>query len=108
MTENSKKEYRNYDDLVIEQFSSDPSLANDFLEYSIAEYEKDGDEKLLLLALKQVTLSKGGFQELSKNTGLSRESLYKTLSINGNPRLSTLQKILKALDYGIYFKHIEA
>ena len=100
-----KNNCRNFDDLVIDQFKEDPSLADEFLEYSIAEYERDGDEKVLLVALKQVALAKGGFQELSNKTGLSRESLYKTLSINGNPRFTTLKKILEALDYGIYFKH---
>ena len=48
-----------------------------------ADEKIKNDEKTLLIALKQVALAKGGFQELSNKTGLSRESLYKTLSIKG-------------------------
>ena len=34
---------------------------------------------------------------LAERTGLSRETLYRTLSKNGNPRLDTLTAILGAL-----------
>ena len=98
--------YRNFDDLVIEEFKNSPKLADEFLEHALEEFQKDGDEKPLLLALKQVTIAKGGFQELANKTGLSRESLYKTLSEKGNPRFTTLKKILEALNCSLYFKHI--
>ncbi len=38
-----------------------------------------------------------GMSELAQRTGLSRESLYNTLSENGNPRFSNLVEILHAL-----------
>jgi probable addiction module antidote protein len=34
--------------------------------------------------------------ELARRTGLSRETLYRTLSAKGNPRLDTLAAILSA------------
>ncbi len=98
--------YRDFNNLVDEQLKKDEALADELLEHALEEYEKDGDEKALLIALKQVTLAKGGFQNLADKTGLSRESLYKTLSDKGNPRMTTLKKILEALNYGLYFRHI--
>ena len=38
-----------------------------------------------------------GMSEVSRVTGLSRESLYKALSKAGNPELATILKVLSAL-----------
>jgi probable addiction module antidote protein len=35
--------------------------------------------------------------EIARHTGLSRESLYKSLSATGNPELGTILKVMKAL-----------
>ncbi len=49
----------------------------------------DEDEpKLLLAVLRDIVDLQGGITMLSSRTGLNRESLYKILSENGNPRLS--------------------
>lgn len=57
---------------------------------------EDGDPRLLAEALGIVARSKG-MAQVAEETGLSRESLYKALSINGNPTLDTLMRVLKAL-----------
>ena len=64
--------------------------------YIDAVLEED-DPTLLLLALRNVADSKGGMAMISRQTGLSRESLYRSLSENGNPKISTLFSIIKAL-----------
>jgi probable addiction module antidote protein len=38
-----------------------------------------------------------GMSQIAKDTGLSRESLYKALSANGNPEFSTVIRVMKAL-----------
>ena len=38
-----------------------------------------------------------GLRHLAEATGLNRETLYRTLSENGNPRLSSLGLIVEAL-----------
>ena len=38
-----------------------------------------------------------GMVQLAKDTGLTREGLYKALSKDGNPSLGTVLKVLKAL-----------
>ena len=67
----------------------------------IAEYLnaalEDGNEQLMLAVIRDIAQSLGGITKLSHKTELSRESLYKTLSENGNPKLSSLVNILGAL-----------
>lgn len=38
-----------------------------------------------------------GMSKVARETGLSRESLYRALSADGNPELSTLLQVLRAL-----------
>lgn len=62
-------------------------------EYLNAAIE-DGEERVLLMALRNVANATGGMTKLSRKTGLSRESLYRLLSEDGNPRLSSLIAVL--------------
>jgi probable addiction module antidote protein len=57
---------------------------------------EDGDPALLSYALGVVARTKG-MTHLANETGLGRESLYKSLSRRGNPSFSTVLKILTAL-----------
>lgn len=49
-----------------------------------------------LLCLKTIAEARG-FKKFAEETGLSRESLYRTLSAKGNPKLETVFKMLHAL-----------
>ncbi len=68
----------------------------DVASYIESALEED-DPALLLVALRNVADSKGGMAMISRQSGLSRESLYRSLSKNGNPKISTLFSIIKAL-----------
>ena len=57
---------------------------------------EDGDARAVPIALRTVAEALGGLTALAERTGLSRESLYRTLSRNGNPRLDTLAAVLDA------------
>ena len=71
----------------------DSEYAAMYLEECLA----DGDIELFKLALKNVTDARlGGMTALARETNLGRESLYKSLSKTGNPRLETLTKVLSA------------
>jgi len=63
-----------------------------------AEYLKavmaENDESVLMLAIREIIDSMGGIGKVAKETGLARESLYRTFSENGNPTYSTLFKVL--------------
>jgi probable addiction module antidote protein len=78
----------------MELLRSDPELAAAYLEECLA----DGDINLFKTALKHVAEARlGGMSALSKATDLNRESLYKSLSEQGNPSLESLAKILGAM-----------
>ena len=57
---------------------------------------ESGDPKIIAAGLGDVARAMG-MTELAAKTGLSRESLYRALSDEGNPRLDTLLKVLGAL-----------
>jgi len=60
------------------------------------EVLEEDDPKLLMLALRNVADAHGGVAALAEQTGLNRESLYKTLSCTRNPGIETINMILHA------------
>ena len=79
---------------------------------NIAEYLdaalEEQDDQVLLMALRNSVAAIGGMTELARRTGLSRETLYRTLSKKGNPRLSTLRAILKAFGVNLAVRPAQA
>ncbi|SOE51040.1 FIG045511: hypothetical antitoxin (to FIG022160: hypothetical toxin) [plant metagenome] len=67
--------------------------------------ESDGDAAFIAKALGDVARAQG-MSKVARETGLSRESLYKSLSGEREPDFSTVLKVLKAL--GIRFHAIPA
>jgi probable addiction module antidote protein len=65
--------------------------------------ESNGDASFIAMALGDIARAKG-MAELSRETGLGRESLYKALSAEGNPQLSTVLKVAKALKLQLHVK----
>jgi probable addiction module antidote protein len=57
---------------------------------------EDSDPQLIALALGSVARSKG-MSEIAKKTGITREGLYKALSAEGDPKLSTFLGVIKSL-----------
>jgi probable addiction module antidote protein len=57
---------------------------------------EDGDPDLVRAALGDVARAKG-MTEIAEATGLSRTSLYKALSPDGNPEFATVVKVLHSL-----------
>lgn len=57
---------------------------------------EDGESSLIAAALGDIARSKG-MASIAEATGLGRESLYKSLSENGNPELATVLKVVDAL-----------
>lgn len=56
----------------------------------------DGDPALVAEVLGDIARSRG-MSKLARQTGLGRESLYKSLSLTGNPELSTVLRVVSAL-----------
>ena len=70
----------------------DPANAAAYIEAALQE----GDAAGLLQALRNVAEARGGIARIAERTGLTRESLYRTLSRRGNPQLSSLTAIHNA------------
>lgn len=60
--------------------------------------EAEDDPALIIHALGVVARAKN-MSQLSRETGLSREGLYKALSADGNPTFATIAKVTKALGF---------
>jgi probable addiction module antidote protein len=58
--------------------------------------EAPDDPALIAAALGDIARARG-MVRLAKDTGLTREGLYKALSKDGNPSLGTVLKVMKAL-----------
>lgn len=67
----------------------------DIIAYVEAALE-DGDLSLISAVLGDVARSKG-MTQIARETGLGRESLYKSLSREGNPEFATILRVIKAL-----------
>ncbi len=71
-------------------------------EYLTACYE-EGIE-VFLVGLRDVVEAQGGVSRTAELSKLNRESLYRLVSRNGNPRLSSLNSVLSALGLKLTFE----
>ena len=58
--------------------------------------ETDDDPTFITQVLGDIARSRG-IERVARETGMTRQGLYKALSAEGNPELSTLLKVLRAL-----------
>jgi probable addiction module antidote protein len=84
-----------HDDAMAELYRKDPELArqviNDILE------DENADQGELLIVLRQMAKAFGGVQAVAQQAHLNPTQLYRTLSPEGNPALSSLSAILKVM-----------
>lgn len=67
------------------------------------EVLKEDDVDLILSALGDIAKARN-MSQLARETGVSREGLYKAFSGNGNPTFSTVLKVMKALNLTLEVK----
>ncbi len=89
---------------MAEMFQKDPEYALELLN-SILE---DGEPEELLIALRQMTKAFGGVQKVAEDAHLNPTQLYRTLSADGNPALSSLTAILKAMGLRLAVQPVKA
>ena len=83
---------------ILREKLDDPEQA---AEYLTACYE-EGPE-VFLVGLRDVVEAQGGVARAAELSKLNRESLYRLISRNGNPRLSSLDSVLTALGLKVTF-----
>ncbi|HKP94972.1 MAG TPA: addiction module antidote protein [Fibrobacteria bacterium] len=69
----------------------------------LAQCLDDEDPAIFLIALRHVIEAHGGMSKIAKAAGLNRESLYKALSLKGNPALRTIRSVSGALGLKMSF-----
>ena len=72
-------------------------------EYLTACFE-EGPE-VFLVGLRDVVEAQGGMRRTARSSKLNRENLYRLLSQDGNPRLSSLNAVLTSLGLKVRFTH---
>lgn len=74
---------------------------------AIAEYLKDcadsNDPAVMVVALGNVARARS-MSMLARDTGMTREGLYKSLSPTGNPSFATINKVAGALGFHLTFE----
>lgn len=94
--------------LELRDFDPSRHLDNDdSIRVFLQDILESGDPKVIAGGLGDVARAKG-MTELAAKAGLSRESLYRALSEDGNPRLDTLMKVLAALGVRLSVSSIDA
>lgn len=64
---------------------------------------EEGDPALLQAALGDIAKARG-MSSIAREAGVSRESLYKSLSASGNPSFQTISKVSRALGLTMSFR----
>jgi probable addiction module antidote protein len=82
---------KSYRDSLLESLQ-DQAEAAAYLDAAL----EDEDSRVFLLALRDVAEARG-ISHVAAEADLNRESLYRMLSEEGNPRLSSLDALLRAL-----------
>ena len=82
-----------HDEGMVRRLRKDPESAAEYLK---AALEDEDEPRVLLIALRHLAQVQG-VAKVAKAAGIERESLYRALSERGNPRLSTLFAVAKAV-----------
>jgi|SRR5947209_3282359 len=83
---------KSYVESLHKRLAADPEEAAAYLDAAL----EDGDPQVFLLALRDVAEARG-ITKLAAAANLNRESMYRMLSEQGNPRLSSLGALLNSL-----------
>ncbi|UGY09951.1 MULTISPECIES: addiction module antidote protein [unclassified Phyllobacterium] len=77
---------------------ADALKSDEAIELFLADAFETGDSAYIAKAIGVVARSKG-MATIARETGLSREQLYRSLSESGNPTLATTIAVLKAVGF---------
>ena len=83
-----------HDAVMVKKLRKDQAFAAEYLKAAMEDTE---EPRVLLIALRHIAEARGGIAKIAKAAGVERESLYRALSPRGNPRLSTLFAVTKAM-----------
>lgn len=97
--------YRKFSEVEAEYFRDHPEEIDGYISLIFVEYAKDGDPGALLSSLRVLSRVKG-IGKIASEAGLSRKSVQKALSENGNPELARIKAIIHSMGYRLAPKKI--
>jgi len=71
----------------------DTGKAAEYLNHAI----ESGDRMMFLVAMRDLVIARGGISAVAEQSSLSRSSLYKSLSRQGNPEFKSITSVLQSL-----------
>lgn len=86
-----------YNEWEIKQLRSNPDLGVEFLKLALESLNNPEERGGSLLTLRSLAEAYGGLGAVAAKAGISRESLYRSLSPKGNPTLKTLVAVLNTM-----------
>lgn len=93
MNKNKKRRHGDYQEYLLERLQN-PKLALAYLNEALM----DEDQRVFLLALKDVLAAQGGdMTALAEEANLNRQNIYRMLSKKGNPRWDSLTSLFNVL-----------
>ncbi len=81
----------------IKQLRSNPDLGVEYLKVALESLNEPDGRGGSLLMLRALAEAYGGLGAVAAKAGISRESLYRSLSPKGNPTLKTLIAVLSTM-----------
>ncbi len=86
-----------YHEWEIKQLRSNPDLGVEYLKVALESLNEPDGRGGSLLMLRALAEAYGGLGAVAAKAGISRESLYRSLSPKGNPTLKTLVAVLSTM-----------
>jgi probable addiction module antidote protein len=87
-----------YHDWEVEELRKDRQFAVEYLKAALESLDNPDECGVSLLMLRALAGAYGGLGAVASKAGISRESLYRSLSPKGNPTLKTLVAVLNTLN----------
>jgi probable addiction module antidote protein len=86
-----------YHEWEVEKLRKDPEFAVEYLKLALESLDDPEDRGVSLIMLRAIAEAYGGLGAVAAKAGISRESLYRSLSPKGNPTLKTLVAVLSTM-----------
>ncbi len=84
---------RSHENAMVELYRDKPEFAVEMINAML----EDGEPQEMLVILRRLASAFGGVPAVAEEAGLNPTQLYRTLSAEGNPSLTTLTAVLKAM-----------
>ena len=81
----------------VEELRDDPKFALEYLKLALESLDDPRERGVSLLMLRALAEAYGGLGKIAAQAGISRESLYRSLSPKGNPTMKTLIAVITSM-----------